>query len=199
MSAAERVAVSLHGADKSASKSQPIAWRLFGAAQAATYTYTSATTGATTQWAAGTNWDAVPMSASTTTLDFGEGHGTRCQCRADQQQQQHRGDFQLNALNYTYAGPASGTVPAATISENPLQLISNGGTTPVLTLNFTGTVKPTLTISSNMVLTNALTVAGTTPGTFSGVIQRRRQSDKEQRRKPDFDGCEHIHRRHDDQ
>lgn len=139
---------------------------------ATTYTYNRTvtnTSGTATSWAAGTNWNAIPVSGSATTLNFSAtlGSGQTIFTNND-----IGGNFQLNRLNFAYAGPFSGTAPVVTISGNPLEFVSDGGTAPTLSINATGTIVPTLTISSNIILTDAMTVdvASVNTGTLSGVI-----------------------------
>jgi fibronectin-binding autotransporter adhesin len=138
---------------------------------ATTYTYNRTagnTSGTADQWSAGTNWSAVPVGAVDTTLTFGTGPlaaGTTVFTNND-----IAGNFQLNILNFTYAGPSSGAQPTVTISGNPLEFVSNGATAPTVSIAATGTVKPLLTITNNVVLTNNLTVTATSDGIFSGII-----------------------------
>lgn len=139
---------------------------------ATTYTYnrTAAnTSGTADQWSAGTNWSAVPVGASDTTLTFGT--GPLISTATIFTNNDIAGDFKLNILNFTYAGPASGTPPTVTVSGNRLEFISNGATTPTLNLNATGTIRPTLTISNDILLTNNLSITGvSTNTTLSGTI-----------------------------
>jgi fibronectin-binding autotransporter adhesin len=136
------------------------------------YTRTATnTSGTADQWSAGTNWDTTPTSGTTTQLVFGGAvpaslaAGVNIFTNND-----IAGNFQLNILNFTYAGPASGIAPTVTISGSPLEFVSNGATTPTMSIAATGTVKPLLTISNNIVLTNNLSITGTTNGTLSGII-----------------------------
>lgn len=85
---------------------------------AAVYTYTESTS-TTTEWSAGTSWDAIPVGATNTTLNFTSNNlalpaGTRVVSDND-----IPGNFQLNRLNFTYQGPASGTVSTVALSGNP--------------------------------------------------------------------------------
>src|SRR5205085_4464090 len=75
-----------------------------------------------------------------------------------------------NILNFTYTGPGSSTQPTVTISGNPLEFVSNSGTLPTMSIAAGGTVKPLLTISNNLVLTNNLTITATSDGILSGII-----------------------------
>ena len=139
---------------------------------ATTYTYSRTsnnTSGTATQWAAGTNWNAIPVSGSDTILTFS---GTLAASATIFTNNDIAGNFQLNRLNFAYVGPFSGTAPSVTISGNPLEFVSDGITTPTLSINATGTIKPTFTLSNNIILTNALTIdAGLgNSGTLSGVI-----------------------------
>ena len=138
-------------------------------ARAATYTYTNTTsnTAPGTNWNDGTNWTAIPASASDTTLSF---TGTLAAAATIFSSNDISGNFQLNAMSFAEAGPATGTVPTVAISGNALEFVNNAAVTPVLTFNTSGTVKPTVTINNNLVLTNNLTLAATTAGTLGGVI-----------------------------
>ena len=134
------------------------------------YTYTIPGSG-TTSWFSGTSWgDATaPVSASTTTLIFS---GTQTAGATATSNNDIAGTFQLNKLQFTGAGVASGTAPIFNITGNALEFISNGGTAPTLALSGTGTVKTVVNISNNLVLTNnlAVTLATNLRGTLSGVI-----------------------------
>ena len=133
----------------------------FGA-PAATFTYTrtaSNTAGAPDLWSAGTSWDLAPLGASNTRLVLGNGaalaSGATLFTRNDLP-----GDFQLNALAFTYAGPLSGVAPSATISGNRLEFVSDGATAPTISLTQTGGVRPVLTLQNDVLLTNGLAVSG---------------------------------------
>jgi autotransporter-associated beta strand protein len=139
---------------------------------ATTYTYsrtTSNTAGTADPWSAGTNWNAVPVSASDTTLTFGNGvplaAGATIFTNND-----IAGDFKINILNFNSGGPASGTAPTVTVSGNRLEFISNGATTPTMSINASGTVKPILAISNDLLLTNNLAVSNTSSAVLSGTI-----------------------------
>ncbi len=135
---------------------------------AATYTYSN-TAATTTQWSAGTNWSATPVSATTTTLSFSATQAAGVNTIANND---IGGNFLLNSLSFTNVGPVSGTAPTLTIQGGTLEFVSNGGTTPTLVLGGTGTVLSKPTISNNIVLTNNLAVSLATNqvGTLSGVI-----------------------------
>lgn len=137
---------------------------------AVTYTYSRTVSNdslTADQWSVGTNWTAVPVSASDTTLAFS---GTLAAGRTIFANNDI-GNFQLNALNFTYAGPASGTAPTVTLSGSPLEFVLNGATAPVLTVNPSGAVRPTLTISNNILFgTNTAAPTGTGTLTLSGTL-----------------------------
>ncbi|WP_156345803.1 hypothetical protein [Verrucomicrobium spinosum] len=147
-----------------------------GTVNAATYTYTNTTTGTTTQWAAGTNWDVVPVSASDTALVFGAGAGlvntnvlTANNDVAD--------PFVLNSLTMSYAGTGTGTNFAkVTISGGTLNFVSNGGIGPTLALNATGSTGaglntiPQISIDANVSLSDALTVTGNSSAIINGIV-----------------------------
>lgn len=139
---------------------------------AATYTYSKTTSG-TDQWAAGTNWSATPVSGADTILTL---NGTVAASVAVITNNNNAGAFQLNRVNFDYAGPATGTAPTVTVSGSAgtsLNFVNDSSSTaPFISVNATGTVKPTLTISSALTLTNALTVdaASGNTATISGNI-----------------------------
>ncbi|WP_029190326.1 beta strand repeat-containing protein [Verrucomicrobium spinosum] len=151
-------------------------WLGAGRVNAATYTYTNTTTGTTTQWAAGTNWDVVPVSASDTALVFGAGAGlvntnvlTANNDVAD--------PFVLNSLTMSYAGTGTGTNFAkVTISGGTLNFVSNGGIGPTLALNATGSTGaglntiPQISIDANVSLSDALTVTGNSSAIINGIV-----------------------------
>ncbi len=134
--------------------------------QATTYTF-SKTSAGTVQWAAGTNWTSVPVGAVDTTLTFS---GTLAASTAVVSNNDISGDFKLNALNMTYAGPGSGTAPSVTLSGNRLEFASNGATTPTMVFNTSGTIKPTVLINNDLLLTNNLAITATTDGKLGGII-----------------------------
>ena len=127
------------------------AWKV----DAANYTYSASTT-TTTQWSAGTSWSATPVSASDTTLDFSATQAAGINTISNNDL---GGNFTLNRLNITYAGPASGTAPTLLISGNALAFTSNGATTPTLVFGQSGTIRPSVTISNNVILSNNLTIS----------------------------------------
>lgn len=129
-------------------------------AQAAEYTYTRSTnntSGTADLWSAGTNWTATPIGASDTILTL---TGTLAASGTAFTSNDIAGNFQLNRLNFTYAGPASGTIPNVTLSGNTLELVNDGATTPVLSIVPTGTVLPTLTINAPLSAASGFTKEG---------------------------------------
>ena len=139
-------------------------------ASAATFTYSN-TASSTTNWSGGTgaNWSATPLSAADTTLSFAATQAAGINTISNNN---ISGNFLLNSLSFINVGPGSGTAPTLTIQGNTLEFVSNGATTPTLTLGGTGTVLSKPTISNNIVLTNNLAVSSVTNqvGTLSGVI-----------------------------
>ncbi|MEY3895096.1 MAG: hypothetical protein RLZZ214_615, partial [Verrucomicrobiota bacterium] len=134
---------------------------------AATFTYTRATSG-TDPWSAGTNWDAIPLSASTTTLTLTG--GPLASAVAVVSNNDNAGNFQLNLLNFTGIGPTSATTtPTFTVSGNTLEFVNDGTTTPLLHIEPTGTVKPFFTISAIIAGSTGLTKDGSGTITFSGA------------------------------
>lgn len=141
---------------------------VMSAASAATFTFNGTTTG-TTQWTTGPGWDATPVSASSTTLVFGNG-ATLAASAAVVSNNNIAGDFKLNALNMTYAGPTSGAAPTLTVSGNRLEFVTDTATTPTMVFNTSGTVKPAVAISNNLLLTNDLTINTASNASLGGEI-----------------------------
>lgn len=147
-----------------------------GPAYPVTYTYNNTVTGTTTQWAAGTNWDAVPVSASDTALVFGAGAGL-VNTNVLTANNDVANPFVLNSLTMSYAGTGTGTNFAkVTISGGTLNFVSNGGTGPTLALNATGSsgtglnTIPQIIIDANVSLSDALTVTGNSSGIINGIV-----------------------------
>lgn len=140
-----------------------------GTAGAATFIYNE-TTSTTTQWAAGTSWDSVPVSATDTILTFSSDltEGTNIVSNND-----IAGNFLLNRINFQYNGTASSPSPTVTISGNPLefsgasaQIYYNTGTVSSTTTTF----RPQLIIDSDIVLSTPLTVYSNAQGPMPSVI-----------------------------
>lgn len=138
------------------------------ASHAATFVYSNTTSG-TTQWSAGTNWDATPVSDPATTLTFGNAAALAAS-DAIVSNNDLAGDFKLNVINMTYAGPATGIAPAVVLTGGRLEASTNGATAPTMVFNTTGTVKPVVTINNDLLLTNDLTITATTNAVVGGLI-----------------------------
>ena len=141
------------------------------AARAASYTYSN-TTGGSTNWNAGTNWNAIPVSGTDTSLVL---TGTLAAATTITANDDISGNFKLNNLKLSYTTNTVGASPVVTISGNTLEFANNGATAPVLqNLAVTGTTgggKATLVISNNIQLDNDLTLSmGGGGNTLSGVI-----------------------------
>ena len=151
----------------------PAALAFVSNALAVDYTYTIPASG-TNQWNAGTNWGGAtaPVSASTAALIFSGTQTASASATSNNDIVSGGNGFQLNKLSFTGAGPATGTAPTFNVTGNALEFISNGAIAPTLALTGTGTVKPVVNISNNLVLTNNLAVSLATnlTGTLSGVI-----------------------------
>ena len=118
---------------------------------------------------AGTNWNATPVSNLDTILSYTSTLAASVAIISNNDVASP--PFKLNQLSFTNAGPASGTAPTITLTGNELEFITNTAlATPTLTFNTTGTIKPTIEIQNNLLLTNNLGVAATTDGRISGVI-----------------------------
>jgi autotransporter-associated beta strand protein len=138
---------------------------------ALTYTFNGTTTGTApgTLWSSGTNWSGVPVSASDTSLVFGNGASLAASATVHTSQN-IANPFQLNSVTMSYAGPGSGTGPSATINTNALSFVSNGLTTPTINLNATGTVRPQLIFASGVTFSNDTAIGGSSDVLFSGTI-----------------------------
>lgn len=79
------------------------------------------------------------------------------------------GNFLLNSLAFTAAGPSSGML-SYIIGGNPLEFTSNGAAPPVLALNASGNSLPAFTMNNDLVLNGALTLTGATNATLSGIV-----------------------------
>ena len=135
-------------------------------ASAANFTY-SETTDTTTQWSAGTSWSATPVSAADTVLVFtgSLAAGTNVVSNND-----ISGNFLLNRINFTYAGPSSGTAPTVTISGNPLEFTGTGAT---VNYNPSGTANASrarLFLNSDLVLSSDLTILAAANTTLTQYI-----------------------------
>ena len=133
-----------------------------GAANAANFTYSEVTT-TTTQWSAGTSWDATPVSAADTILRF---TGDLPADTYVVSNNDISGNFLLNRLNFTYNSLGSSPLPTVTISGNPLEFTGASAT-----FNFSAaeTGNLGLTVSNNLVLSSDLTVS---TGTSSSAPDR---------------------------
>ena len=133
-------------------------------------TYTSSSTSGTQTWSSGTGWTpTAPVSAVDTSLVFS---GTLAAGAVLQSANNLVGDFLLNNLSMSYAGPASGTA-TFTLTGGNLQFVNNGATTPQLSFASSGTIKPVETINNAIILGNTLTVSAAATGTtnnLAGVI-----------------------------
>ncbi len=140
-------------------------------AHAATYTFNGTTTGTApgTTWSSGTSWSGVPVSATDTSLVFGNS-ATLAASTNVHTSQNIATPFQLNSLTMSYVGPASGTGPSVTINTNALSFVSNGLTTPTINLNATGTVRPSFTFASGVTFANDTAISGASDVLFSGTI-----------------------------
>jgi len=128
-------------------------------------TYTSTSTSGTQTWSSGTGWSAVPVSAADTALVFS---ATLVSGTALQSANNLVGDFLLNNLSMSYAGPATGTA-TFTLTGGNLQFVSNGATTPTLSFATSGTIRPVETINNAIILGNTLTVSAASAGTTNNL------------------------------
>jgi len=110
---------------------------------AATYTYSNVS-GGTTQWSAGTDWNAVPVSSPSTSLLF---TGTQALSAATISNNDISGTFALTNATVTVTGTTGSTYA---ITGNALAFSSTSGTATFL-INPAGT-KPTVQINSPLVV-----------------------------------------------
>lgn len=156
-----------------------IVWQVQPAA-AATFTYT-ATNSTTDLWAAGTNWDAVPVSASDTTLAFTMSSAvTNTNTNNIATQTGTAANLNTNVFNLstlTLGGTASGstininntTVPIGTAAVATNTILNLTGAPAVINLNAGSGV--TYNVNTPVAFTtgvtgNQLTIQGSGAGTF---------------------------------
>jgi hypothetical protein len=121
-------------------------------ATAATYTYTI-NSSVVNEWSAGSDWNAVPVSGSATTLFFTGilGNGTINTSNND------IGPFQLSSLSISATGPSSGA-SGLFITGSALNFVSNSGTDPSVISVLGGSTLPAIVISTPIILGGSLTV-----------------------------------------
>ncbi|MEX1113821.1 MAG: autotransporter-associated beta strand repeat-containing protein [Akkermansiaceae bacterium] len=138
-------------------------------AAAAPFTFTGTATGTTT-WSSATNWDAAPVSASTTDLVFGTGQtlASGINIITTQDITISPTPFLLNSLTTSYSG--SGTEPLVRIQTGPLSFVSDGLTTPTIALNSTGATPPQLVFLSAVNFGNNIEIGGASSVRFEGAI-----------------------------
>jgi autotransporter-associated beta strand protein len=131
---------------------------------------TSTSTTGNNTWSSGTGWSALPASGNATILTLGNGTSLAASAVVTSYND-IAGVFKLNGLNMTYAGPATGTAPTVTISGNQLEFTNNAtAVAPTMVFNTTGAVKPSVTISNNILFTNTATINSTTDAILSGTL-----------------------------
>ena len=139
------------------------------AALATTYTFNQTASGTYNWSAASGSFSSVPVSAATNTLTFGSG-SLAASATVVATNDISSPPFLLNALNITYAGPASGTAPTLTLQGNQLEFINNGATAPTIVFSTTGTIKPSVTISNDIQLQNDVAITSTTDSFLTGLL-----------------------------
>jgi len=139
--------------------------------RAVTFIYTNSTsnTAPGTPWADGTQWNAIPVGGPATKLTFGNGT-LLAASQTIFANNNIAGNFTLNRIDLTYAGPASGTAPALTLGGNALELVNNGLLPPTLLFQTTGSVKPSVTLNHNLIVTHDATITTTTDVLLGGVF-----------------------------
>ncbi|MEX1113796.1 MAG: autotransporter-associated beta strand repeat-containing protein [Akkermansiaceae bacterium] len=135
---------------------------------AATFTFNGTTTGTApgSTWSSVTGWDALPVSATDTSLVFGGASltgGTNVHTSQD-----IASPFQLNSLTMSYVGAA--TASSVFINTNALSFVSNGLTTPTINLDATGTSRPQITFASAVTFANNTTISGASDALFTAGI-----------------------------
>jgi autotransporter-associated beta strand protein len=142
---------------------------LTSSATAQTYTWNGTSVGnGTYNWAAGTNWSAVPVSGINSVLSYTGNLSDSAVIVSNNDVATP--PFQLNQLSFT-TGNTTGAAPTLTLQGSQLEFVTNGSAVaPTLIFNTTGTVRPTIDIQNNLVLTNNLTANATSIGRLSGVI-----------------------------
>lgn len=142
---------------------------LLPVAYSATFTFNGTSTGTApgSTWSSATGWDLAPVSATDTSLVFG--NGAALAAATVHTSQDVLNPFQLNSLTFSYAGPATGT-PSAQINTNGLRFLSNGATTPTITLSATGGARPQLIFASTVTFGNNTTIGGTSDALFTSTI-----------------------------
>ncbi|NDC75455.1 tandem-95 repeat protein, partial [bacterium] len=136
-----------------------------------TFIYTNSTSNSApgTPWSDGTLWNSIPVGGANTTLIFGNGTSLAAS-QTIFANNNIVGNFALNRLNVTYAGPASGTAPAVTLAGNALELVNDGIIPPTLLFQTTGSVKPSITLNHNLVFTHDATLTTATDALVGGVF-----------------------------
>jgi len=137
-------------------------------AHGATYTYTglasSNTVGSADQWSAGTNWNAVPVSGTDTTLNIS------LTAPSTFMNNDLVGNFLLNRLN---TSSTTTNNQKLILSGGTLEFVSDGATTPVISLLPTWSSSrptPDTTISNNLLLTNDTELQFRAKVSLSGAI-----------------------------
>ncbi len=125
-----------------------VGWLAAHPVAAATYTYSNVI-GGTTQWSAGTDWNAVPVSATTTSLLF---TGTQAVSAATVSNNDISGTFALAGATVSVTGTTGSTYA---ISGNALAFSSTSGTATFL-INLPAGTKPTVQINNALVVNTGM-------------------------------------------
>ena len=123
-------------------------WLAAHPAAAATYTYSNVI-GGTTQWSAGTDWNAVPVSAPSTALIF---TGTQAVSAATVSNNDISGTFELANATVSVTGT---TGSRYAITGNALAFSSTSGTSTFL-INLPAGTKPTVQINNPLVVNTGM-------------------------------------------
>lgn len=138
-------------------------------ARSTTYTYSNFASNNSPgdSWAAGTHWtSSAPAGDAAASLVFTGSFAVGGNLFTNNDLP---GNFLLNSLAFTAAGPSSGMLMYA-IAGNPLEFTNSGTAPPALALNGSGNSLPTFTINNNLVLNGALALTGISNATLSGIV-----------------------------
>lgn len=144
-------------------------------AHAVTYTWSNADDGTVVSngnWSSGTSWTAVPVSAADTTLSFGWTFGSNSTAETNTLTNDVANPFLLNILTFGGSTPTAGNgtfVATLNIAGSPLNLVSNGGTTPIVNLSTSRSAGQgvAFNVQSNVALVNNTLFTGNGTGTFN--------------------------------
>ena len=120
-------------------------------------------------WSTGTNWNAVPVGGTGTTLIFGNG----ASLTAGQTlfTNNDLGSFTLNRLNMSYAGPTTGGQPLVTLSTGTIRWAGSNATLDLDATGGSGS-KPQLVFATGVQFDADTTISGASDVRFSGGVSQ---------------------------